>query len=85
MSRAFLIERKSRDVVEQLRAVGKDVAYLMFENEGHDVLKDKNRVVCYNAIAEFLGSTGSLGAARVHMLQIAHEHPGGDSADRVAL
>ena len=28
------------------------VDYLMFENEGHDVLKLENRVTCYNAITE---------------------------------
>ena len=26
---------------------------LVFENEGHDVLKYENRVKCYNAIADF--------------------------------
>ena len=48
-----VIERESRDVVEQLRAKGKQVEYLMFENEGHDVLKYENRVTCYNAITDF--------------------------------
>lgn len=48
-----VVERESRDVVEQLRAKGKEVEYLMFENEGHDVLKFENRVRCYNAITDF--------------------------------
>ena len=48
-----VIERESRDVVEQLRARGKEVEYLMFEDEGHDVLKYDNRVRCYNAITDF--------------------------------
>lgn len=48
-----VVERESRNVVEQLQAKGKQVAYLMFENEGHDVLKFENRVRCYNAIADF--------------------------------
>lgn len=48
-----VVERESRDVVENLRASGKDVDYLMFENEGHDVLKFENRVACYNAITEY--------------------------------
>ena len=47
-----VVERESRDVVEYLRGQGKDVDYLMFENEGHDVLKLENRVTCYNAITE---------------------------------
>lgn len=48
-----VVEQESRDVVEQLRAKGKDVDYMMFENEGHDVLKYENRVRCYNGITEF--------------------------------
>jgi pimeloyl-ACP methyl ester carboxylesterase len=48
-----VIERESRDVVDQLRTLGKEVEYLMFENEGHDVLKYENRVTCYNAITDF--------------------------------
>src|SRR5215470_15032980 len=48
-----VIERESRDVVEQLRAAGKQVEYLLFENEGHDVLRHENRVLCYNTIVEF--------------------------------
>jgi pimeloyl-ACP methyl ester carboxylesterase len=48
-----VVERESRDVVENLRAEGKTVDYLMFENEGHDVLKYENRVTCYNAITDF--------------------------------
>jgi pimeloyl-ACP methyl ester carboxylesterase len=46
-------ERESRDVVEQLQAVGKQVDYLVFEDEGHDVLTYVNRVTCYTAITEF--------------------------------
>jgi len=48
-----VVERESRDLVDHLRATGKDVEYLMFENEGHDVLKMENRVRCYNAITDF--------------------------------
>ena len=48
-----VIERESRDVVEQLKAQGKIIEYLMFANEGHDVLKYENRVSCYNAITDF--------------------------------
>jgi len=48
-----VIERESRDVVEHLRAKGKDVEYLVFADEGHDVLKYENRVTCYNAITDF--------------------------------
>jgi len=48
-----VIEQESRDLVEHMRGSGKEVEYLMFENEGHDVLKLENRIVCYNSITEF--------------------------------
>jgi pimeloyl-ACP methyl ester carboxylesterase len=48
-----VIEQESRDVVENLRGEGKQIDYLMFEDEGHDVLKFNNRVTVYNAITDF--------------------------------
>ncbi len=48
-----VVEPESRQVVEDLRAMGKQVDYLVFEDEGHDVLKFQNRVRCYNAITDF--------------------------------
>lgn len=48
-----VIESESRDLVEHLRALGKEVDYLMFEDEGHDVLKFANRVKCYNRLTDF--------------------------------
>jgi pimeloyl-ACP methyl ester carboxylesterase len=48
-----VVEQESSDLVEHLRKIGKQVDYLMFENEGHDVLKLENRITCYNAITEF--------------------------------
>jgi pimeloyl-ACP methyl ester carboxylesterase len=48
-----VVERESRDVVEQLQAVGKPAEIIVFEDEGHDVLKFANRVRCYNAITDF--------------------------------
>lgn len=48
-----VIEQESREVVERLRGQGKQVDYLMFEDEGHDVLKYPNKMTCYNAITEF--------------------------------
>ncbi len=48
-----VVERESHDLVVHLREIGKEVDYLMFENEGHDVLKYENRVRCYNAITDF--------------------------------
>jgi dipeptidyl aminopeptidase/acylaminoacyl peptidase len=48
-----VVEMESRDLVEHLRSIGKNVEYLVFEDEGHDVLKFENRVICYNKITEF--------------------------------
>jgi pimeloyl-ACP methyl ester carboxylesterase len=48
-----VVERESRDLVERLRGLGREVDYLVFEDEGHDVLKLANRVRCYEAIAAF--------------------------------
>jgi dipeptidyl aminopeptidase/acylaminoacyl peptidase len=39
--------------VEELRGQGRDVDYLVFEDEGHDVLKLPNRVTCYDRIVGF--------------------------------
>ena len=48
-----VVAAESEDLVNELRAQGKDLELLIFEDEGHDVLKYENRVRCYNAIAEF--------------------------------
>jgi len=48
-----VVEKESRMVVEQLREAGKEVEYLVFEDEGHDVIKYVNKVRCYNAICDF--------------------------------
>jgi len=48
-----VVEQESHDLVEHLRGIGKTVDYLMFDNEGHDVLKFENRVSCYNAITNY--------------------------------
>ncbi len=48
-----VVEPESHDLVEHMRQAGKQVEYLMFENEGHDVLKYENRIKCYTEITEF--------------------------------
>ncbi len=48
-----VVVQESRDLVEDLQRQGKQVELLVFEDEGHDVLKFENRVRCYNAITEF--------------------------------
>lgn len=48
-----VVAQESRDLVAELQAQGKEIDILVFEDEGHDVLKFENRVRCYNAITEF--------------------------------
>ena len=48
-----VVERESRDLVEYLRGQGKPVENVMFEIEGHYVLKFDSRVRCYPEISEF--------------------------------
>lgn len=48
-----VVAAESEDLVNKLRGEGKDVEMLIFEDEGHDVLKYENRVTCYNAITDF--------------------------------
>jgi pimeloyl-ACP methyl ester carboxylesterase len=48
-----VVEAESGDVVESLRANKLDIEYLVFEDEGHDVIKFKNKVLCYTKIVEF--------------------------------
>lgn len=48
-----VVAAESEDLVNQLRAQGKQLELLIFEDEGHDVLKYNNRVTCYNAITDF--------------------------------
>ena len=33
---------------------GKQIEYLVFEDEGHDVTKAANKIRCYTAIADFM-------------------------------
>ena len=46
-------EPESSQLVEDLRKKGVKVDYQVYEDEGHDVLRFKNRVHCYNTITEF--------------------------------
>jgi dipeptidyl aminopeptidase/acylaminoacyl peptidase len=48
-----VVEKETSDVVQRLRSKGLPVDYLVFEDEGHDVIKFKNRVICYTKITEF--------------------------------
>lgn len=48
-----VILQESKDVVNDLRANNVDVEFLVFQDEGHDVLKFRNKVMCYNKIVDF--------------------------------
>jgi dipeptidyl aminopeptidase/acylaminoacyl peptidase len=48
---------ESVELVDDLKKKGKDIRLLLFEDEGHDVLKHANRVTCYNAIVDFFVKT----------------------------
>ena len=44
---------ESDRLVEELRSKGKDIEYLVFDDEGHDMVKHENKVEAYAAILEF--------------------------------
>ena len=46
-------EEESAALVQALREQGKAVEYLLFDDEGHDVIKHANKVRCYTRIVEF--------------------------------
>jgi dipeptidyl aminopeptidase/acylaminoacyl peptidase len=48
-----VVAAESEDLVKALKKKGKDIELLVFEDEGHDVLKYENRVKCYNTITDF--------------------------------
>jgi len=50
-----VVAAESEDLVRELKNQGKEIDLLIFEDEGHDVLKYENRVACYNAIVDFFG------------------------------
>lgn len=48
-----VLAAESKEVAENLKANGVDTELLIFEDEGHDVIKFKNKVLCYTKITEF--------------------------------
>ncbi len=48
-----VVAKESEELVADLKKKGKDMNIIIFEDEGHDVLKFANRVTCYNAITDF--------------------------------
>jgi dienelactone hydrolase len=54
----------SDDLVAELRSKGKQIDYLVFEDEGHDVTKAANKVRCYESIANFMAAQLNPGEAK---------------------
>jgi pimeloyl-ACP methyl ester carboxylesterase len=48
-----VVAKESEELVEDLKKKSKQIELLVFEDEGHDVLKYANRVRCYTAITDF--------------------------------
>jgi len=48
-----VLAAESQEVAEHLKKNGIDTEFLVFEDEGHDVIKFKNKVICYTKITEF--------------------------------
>jgi dipeptidyl aminopeptidase/acylaminoacyl peptidase len=48
-----VVASESEDLVSALRKSGKVIEFIIFEDEGHDVLKYQNRVTCYETITDF--------------------------------
>jgi dipeptidyl aminopeptidase/acylaminoacyl peptidase len=48
-----VLEAESKEVSESLKANGIETEFLVFEDEGHDVMKFKNKVICYTKIVDF--------------------------------
>lgn len=49
-----VVKEESDQVVDRLRKAGREVEYLVFEDEGHGFLKTENELKAYTTIAEFL-------------------------------
>ncbi len=52
-----VVAKESEELFADLKKKGKEIEILLFEDEGHDVLKHANRVTCYNAISDFFVKT----------------------------
>jgi dienelactone hydrolase len=59
----------SDELVEDLRAKGKQIEYLVFHDEGHDVTKAANKVRCYQAIADFMAAHLRPGAPAIEAVE----------------
>ncbi|EJW14945.1 peptidase S9 prolyl oligopeptidase active site domain protein [Paenibacillus alvei DSM 29] len=49
-----VVQEESDQVVEKLRQLGRDVEYIVLDDEGHGFSKKENEMRVYRAIVEFL-------------------------------
>ena len=52
-------QQESDQIVTAMREAGKDVEYIIFQNEGHSLRKWQNRIIFYRKLEDFLA--GHLG------------------------
>ena len=52
----MVVEQESRDLVEELRGRGREVDYLVFEDEGHGFQKKKNQIAAAEKYVAFLAA-----------------------------
>ncbi|OLS26406.1 MAG: Acylamino-acid-releasing enzyme [Candidatus Heimdallarchaeota archaeon LC_3] len=48
-----ILVQESEEIVQKLRKAGKEVEMVIYEDEGHDVIKIKNKIDCYEKITSF--------------------------------
>jgi dipeptidyl aminopeptidase/acylaminoacyl peptidase len=49
-----VVQKESDQVVKKLKEMGKDVEYLVFEDEGHGFMKTDNELKAYESIVKFI-------------------------------
>jgi dipeptidyl aminopeptidase/acylaminoacyl peptidase len=63
---------ESQQIVEALRRAGRDVRYLLFSDDGHQIVKRENSTALASAMSEWLNR--AFGATQSHVdLDVARE------------
>lgn len=61
-----VVQKESDQIVKKLKEMGKDVEYLVFEDEGHGFMKTDNELKAYEAIAKFIKEKLTKAAAKLN-------------------
>ena len=48
-----ILVQESEEIVKTLRSAGNDIEMVIYEDEGHDIIKNKNKIDCYEKITSF--------------------------------